>query len=373
MHLAQGLHVDEVAVVAEQVAGAVGDRPDDRHAPAPGRERQDPVVLDQDQRPLGERAGGARLVGGERLEERLVRDRDVRLVEQPEAELHAEHALDVRVERRVADPAVREGGLERRAEDDRPRKLGVDARHEREPGGLGEVVGQLVGGGDHLDADVVRRHDAVEAPLVAEDAREQRGRGVAGHAVHVAVRRHHARDAGPPDRRLEREQLLVAQLPLADVRRRLVHAALGQPVADHVLGGRDDALGQVGSLERLDVGAAEDRGEVRILAVGLLDPAPAGIAADVEDRGERVPGAGQQHPPPDRGGGRRDDVGVEARGGADRLLEAGGLPGDEAVQALLVDDRRDPQPRLLDQVALDRVGGRRPPRPGAGSSSPRAG
>ena len=92
VHLAQGLHVDQVAVVAEQVAGAVGDRPDDRDPPAPGREREDPVVLDQDQRPLGERAGGACLVGGERVEERLVRDRDVRLVEQPEAELHAEHA-----------------------------------------------------------------------------------------------------------------------------------------------------------------------------------------------------------------------------------------------------------------------------------------
>ena len=33
VHLAQGLHVDEVAVVAEQVAGAVGDRSDDRDPP----------------------------------------------------------------------------------------------------------------------------------------------------------------------------------------------------------------------------------------------------------------------------------------------------------------------------------------------------
>ena len=54
-HLAQRLHVDEVAVVAEQVAGAVGDRPDDRDAPAVGRQRQDAVVLDEDERALGER------------------------------------------------------------------------------------------------------------------------------------------------------------------------------------------------------------------------------------------------------------------------------------------------------------------------------
>ena len=118
-----------------------------------------------------------------------------------------------------------------------------------------------------------------------------------------------------------------------------------------------DAVGEVGALERLDVGAAELGREVRVLAVGLLDPAPARVAGDVEDRGERVAGAGQQHPPADRGGHRRDDVGVEARGGADRLLEARRRPGDEAVEALLVDDRRDPEPRLLDEVALDRVGG----------------
>ena len=107
------------------------------------------------------------------------------------------------------------------------------------------------------------------------------------------------------------------------------------------LRGGDDAVGEVGALERLDVGAAELGGEVRVLAVGLLDAAPARIAGDVEDRGERVAGAGQQHPPADRGGHRRDDVGVEARRRADGLLEARRGPGDQAVQALLVDDRRD--------------------------------
>ena len=54
-----------------------------------------------------------------------------------------------------------------------------------------------------------------------------------------------------------------------------------------------------------------------------------------------------------------DDVGVEARRGPDGLLEAGRRPGDEAVQALLVDDGRDPEPRLLDEEVLDRVRGLR--------------
>ena len=48
---------------------------------------------------------------------------------------------------------------------------------------------------------------------------------------------------GLADGRLEREELLVAQLARADVDRRLVEPALGQAVADHVLAGRDDAVG----------------------------------------------------------------------------------------------------------------------------------
>ena len=116
-------------------------------------------------------------------------------------------------------------------------------------------------------------------------------------------------------------------------------------------------VGEVGSLERLDVGAAERAGEVGVLAVRLLDPPPAGVARDVEDRRQRMPGTGEQHPAPDRLGHRRHRVGVERRRGADRLLEAGRGPRDEAVQALLVDDRRDAQSRSLDELALDGVGG----------------
>ena len=70
---------------------------------------------------------------------------------------------------------------------------------------------------------------------------EQLARGVAGHAVDVAVGRHDAASPRLEHRRLEREELLVAQLARADVRRRLVEAALGQPVADDVLAGGEHA------------------------------------------------------------------------------------------------------------------------------------
>ena len=63
---------------------------------------------------------------------------------------------------------------------------------------------------------------------------------------------------------------------------------------------------------------------------------------------------------------------IERGRGADGLLEARRAAGEQAVEALLVDDRRDAQARLLDQVALDLVGLLAPRRRAAGSWTPRA-
>ena len=181
-------------------------------------------------------------------------------------------------------------------------------------------------------------------------------------------------EPGDPDRRLEREELLVAQLARADVDRRLVEAALGQAVADHVLARGEHAVGEVRTLQRRDVGAAELGGQVRVLAVGLLDPAPARVAGDVEDGRESVPGAGQRA----SAGGSSSAIAGTSSGS--KLAAApidcwkhGARAGDEAVEALLVDDGRDPEARLLDEVALDRVGGLGDLGRRAGWSSPRAG
>ena len=111
----------------------------------------------------------------------------------------------------------------------------------------------------------------------------------------------------------------------------------------------------IGPLEPADVGAAHLGRQVGVLAVGLLDPAPARIARDVEHRREGLSGPGGQHAPADRRRHHLDELGVPRGGGADRLLEGRRVPGQQAVQRLLVDDRRDPQARLLDEVALDLV------------------
>ena len=180
---------------------------------------------------------------------------------------------------------------------------------------------------------------------------------MAGHAVDIAVGRHHRGQAPDPDGRLERQQLLVAELARADVDRCLVEPALGQAVTDHVLARGDDAVGDVVPLEAANVRQAEHHGEVRVLPVRLFDPTPAGVARDVEDRRQGDPPAGRQHPPSERVGHGQDQLRVEGGGRSDRLLERWRIPGEQPMERLLVEEGRDPQPRLLEQVPLDLVAG----------------
>ena len=144
----------------------------------------------------------------------------------------------------------------------------------------------------------------------------------------------------------------------AHVRRRLVEPALGQPVADHVLGGRERRR-----RPGRDPGAPRcRRSRARPRGTGPRHRSP---------RSGPSAGRARCRTPARARGGRRSGAsaagcvaaiadttsGVEARRRPDGLLEARRGPGDEAVQALLVDDRRDAEPRLLDEVALDRVRG----------------
>jgi hypothetical protein len=68
--------------------------------------------------------------------------------------------------------------------------------------------------------------------------------------------------------------------------------------------------------------------------------------------------AGRAHLASDAAGDRLHERGVPGRGHADRLRIADRAAREEPVQALLVDDRGDPEARLLDQEALDLVGQR---------------
>jgi hypothetical protein len=140
---------------------------------------------------------------------------------------------------------------------------------------------------------------------------------------------------------------------------RLVEAALREAVADEVLRRRRDPVFEMRPLEAADISATERGGEIRVLAVCLLDAPPARVARDVEDRRERHARSDYLHPAPDRRRDCLDQFDVEGRGRPDRLLERRGTTSEKAVERFLVEDRRDAEPRLLDQEALDRVPGLR--------------
>ena len=148
-----------------------------------------------------------------------------------------------------------------------------------------------------------------------------------------------------PDRRLERRQDDVSELARPHGHRRVVAGRLGRRVAGEVLERRDDAV----LFEPTDVGRAELRDEIRVLAHRLLDPAPSVVANHVEDRGEALMHADRGHVAPDRGG-HPLQVRVEGGGPRQRRRVDGGAVGGEAGEALLMHDGRDAESRGRDEL-----------------------
>ena len=157
-----------------------------------------------------------------------------------------------------------------------------------------------------------------------------------------------AGQAGVADRGLEREELLVAQLARPDVHGRLVQAALGHAVTDHVLAGGQDPVGEDRRPGARGCRRTRGGGQVRVLAVGLLDPAPARVAGDVEDRRQRVARARSASIR------RRIVVAIASTSSGSQVAAApidcwktGASRESRPCSDLLVDDRRDAQPGLL--------------------------
>ena len=178
----------------------------------------------------------------------------------------------------------------------------------------------------------------------------------ARYAVELVVAVHHRRQPAGADGRLERMEEDLQQLPVGHVRRRPVHAALRRAVADEVLRRRDHARGQIRPLQSLDEGRPHARDEIRVLAVGLLGASPARVAHDVEHGRQPLMGAGLPHLDPDPLRHRRVQVRLEGAGDPDRLRVHRRAASHQARADLLVDDRRDAQPRALDQPPLQLVG-----------------
>src|SRR5690606_11567509 len=148
-----------------------------------------------------------------------------------------------------------------------------------------------------------------------------------------------------------------------------VAAGAGGGVADEVLEGGDDA----GGLQALHVGSADGADEVRVLADGLLHPAPAGVAHHVEDGREALVDADGPHVVADGGGHPAHDAGVEGGTPGQRHRVGGGAPGGESGEALLVGEGGDAETVRRGDAGLGALQGQRTERRVDGHRAERAG
>ena len=222
-------------------------------------------------------------------------------VEQAELELLPEHAGGRAVDQLLGDVAGGNRRQQRVAVAAGARQLHVKPGRERQRGRAARVGRDPVLELEEGDREVVGDDDAVEAELVAEQVGQQARVGAGGHAVAVDVGRHHRPGAADSDRHLERGQDDVGELARAHRDRRVVPARPRRGVPGEVLERRLHA----GRLQPLHVGGADGADQVRVLADGLLDPAPPVVAGHVEDRREplvrrRPPASSRRTPPPSR-------------------------------------------------------------------------
>ncbi len=214
----------------------------------------------------------------------------------------------------------------------------VAAGLDGQGGGGGWRIGEMVSGEDVVDGIDIRDDIALEAPLSAQDVRQEMGVGGTGHAIETLIGGHDRIGVAFTDAGLEGGQIGAPEVDGADMDVELMAFGLGAAVNGKVLGRGDGAEPlRIVALEAADEGDAEAAGEVGILAVGFLAPPPAGVTEDVDiGRPEveagvnavqtRAEGLGVLGPRFDADGG--GDVMVEIRvpgsGEGDGLGEDGG-------------------------------------------------
>ena len=358
-----------VVVVALEQTGVVGARTEHRHPARVDREREDAFVLQEDHGGRGcpARQGSLRgcLVHGRRPG-----GIDVGPLEQAEAELGDEDATHRGIDRLHGDLAGLERGPERLAEAVGSRQLHVEPRVQGLHGGLVPVGCGAVMRDEEPHGEVVGHDEALEAQLLAQQARQQGATPGAGQPVHRGVGVHDRGQTGVAYRGREGLRVHLAELAGPELDGRVVHPPLRQPVAQEMLPRRHHAVPQVLSLDPADVGRPHRPGQDRVLPVGLFHPPPTRVPGHVQDGGKGMAGAHRDHLLPDHRRHLGDQSGVPGRGQSDALGEHRRVPGAQATRGLLVNDHRDPEARALNGDSLhviDQGGdaGRAQPRPSA--------
>jgi len=347
--------VRRIGVIADEVAHRVRIRANDRDRPDRLVQRQQiTLVLEQHDRLAGDLPGERALRGRVKDQRRVVR-RDIRVLEQAQLELDAQHAAHALVEQRLAHGSALDRLLQRRAVTVRAGQLQVDPGFERQLRRLLLVARDVVIFGELVHREIIRDDQALESERLAQHAGQQRPMRPAWNAIQLVIAVHDRGQPGDLDRHLERKDVDLAQLARGDVRGRPVHAAFAHAIADEVFTGRQYAFRPALALQAAHVGCAHLCDQVRVFAERLLNAAPARVTRDIEHRRQRVmptdrPHLGANHP-----GHLLDERGVPGARHADRLREARRAERHVPAAAFLVDHRRDAEARVLNQPALDRV------------------
>ena len=279
---------------------------------------------------------------------------DIGMFEEPCLELHAKHAAHGIVDLRHRHPPfakqLRQEGIGLAI-----RHFLIDAGVHRHRPGVGKVGRHVMTRDQLADREIIADHRALESPFAAKHVVQHPAICVARHAVHLVVGRHHRADRQRMHGPFERREEDLTQGALAERRRPGIGAALGLAVAGHVLERGEHPFGperKRRALETADRGERHLAHQIGVLAIGFLDPTPARIARDIDDRGEREMDAARPHLARGDVEHALDQGGIPGRGKADRLRETGGVARDIAVQRLFVEQDRNAEPGALHRPML---------------------
>jgi hypothetical protein len=202
--------------------------------------------------------------------------------QRPESRAGLEQPDDGAVDHGLVEVAPADGG----------RQLGIGVAAVqvvtgREGGGRGRrvVEAEIVELGHVVDRVAVGDDEPLEAPIAAQGLVQQQRRGACREAVDGVVCAHHRPRSTLDHRLTEGWQVGGLQVLRRHVDVEPVAAGLG-PGMDREVLGRGDGAGVFGirSLDPAHEGCGQRPGQVRVLAIGLLPSAPAGVTIDVDVR-----------------------------------------------------------------------------------------
>ena len=282
-------------------------------------ERQDTVILEQDQRLFGGLASQRHTFCAVRRH-RLLKIGPW-IVEQSGVELHGQETAHCGVDL-IHRNAALVHALHEVFEACALRQVDIDTRFQSQFGGGGIIGHDLVQAGEVFDRVIIGDDGAFVIPFAAQHVIQQPAVRVRRDTVDLVVACHDGVDCGARHHLFERREEHFAQGALADLGRADIGAAFGLAMARHVLeSGHDLAIFQlpIGAHagQALDRGYAHLSDKIGVFAKCLLDPAPARIARDVDNRREDQMDAARAHFARDEIVDFADEISVPCAGEAD--------------------------------------------------------